>query len=195
MSLKQYRAMDLISFALILIVSQLVISFAASRWFADQLYIVSPVAAVTAIVMMRWGSFAGIHAVVGGAALCLFLGGSCKHLLIYCIGNLLSLAALHMLKKLGKQSVQTVTGQALGFAALIQALMWLGRAVLALVLYGFDWQAAVGFVTTDSLSMVFTLVLIWIARRVDGLFEDQLYYLRRVQKEDTEEQTKGGERT
>lgn len=182
--------MDLAFFALILLGSQLVIVLASSRWFTDQLYVVSPVAAVVAIIMMRWGGWSALHAVVGGAAFSFFSGGTCKHLLIYAAGNLLSLAAMGMLKAVGKQRVRDDTTLCLCFAALVQALMLLGRALVAL-LTGNDWSEALGFVTTDVLSFVFTLVLCWIARRVDGLFEDQLHYLRRVQNED---QTEGGGR-
>lgn len=183
MTLKQYRAMDLGLFAVILAASQLIITLAASRWFSDQLYVVSPVAAIAAIVMMRWGGWAAIHAALGGAAFTFFSGGSCKHLLIYAAGNLLGLAALWMLKRQGKQTVRDSVGQTLIFAALTQLLMLVGR-MLAAALTGHDWSECLGFLTTDTLSFVFTLVLIWIARRVDGLFEDQVHYLRRVQKED-----------
>lgn len=174
--------MDLVLFAVILLVSQGVITFSATHWFSDQLYIVSPVAAVAAIVMMRWGGFAALHAALGGAAICFFSGGSCKHLLVYAVGNLLCMLMLLMLKKLGKQAVRDHDKQSLLFAAGVQLLMMAGRALMALIV-GFGWQGALGYITTDSLSIVFTLVLIWIARRVDGLFEDQKHYLRRIQNE------------
>ena len=183
MSFKQYRAMDLVFFTLILAVSQLIITFAASRWFADQLYVVSPVAAVTAIVMMRWDLFALIPAAAGGVVLSLISGGSWKHILIYSVGNLLSLAALALLKRLGKQEVQGSTKLALFFAAAVQVLMLIGRMLTALVA-GYGFFESLAFMTTDILSIVFTLVLVWIARRVDGLFEDQKHYLRRIQNEE-----------
>ena len=40
--------------------------------------------------------------------------------------------------------------------------------------------AAAGFITTDSVSYIFTLVIVWIASRLDGILEDQLHYLRRL---------------
>ena len=70
-SFKQYRGIDLTLFALILCVTEMLIVNAARFWFADQLYTVSAVAAVTAIVLMRWGPWAAIHAVLGGLVFCL----------------------------------------------------------------------------------------------------------------------------
>ncbi len=65
LSLSEYRGIDLTLFAVILCVAELLIVTAARFWYADQLYTVSAVAAVVAIVLMRWGPWAGIHAVLG----------------------------------------------------------------------------------------------------------------------------------
>ena len=64
----------------------------------------------------------------------------------------------------------------------VQILMWLGRAAAACLL-GFAPAACIGFITTDILSGLFTLVIVWVSRRVEGLFEDQKNYLLRIQKE------------
>ena len=45
----------------------------------------------------------------------------------------------------------------------------------------------IGFITTDALSGFFTAVILWIARRQDGLFEDQKHYLLRIQEAEKEE--------
>ena len=47
----QYRAMDLFFFALMMAVSESVIVLAATRWFPNEPYTVSVVAAVVAIVL------------------------------------------------------------------------------------------------------------------------------------------------
>ena len=43
-TLRQYRTVDLVMTLAIMLVSQAVIYFAATKWYLDQLYIVSPVA-------------------------------------------------------------------------------------------------------------------------------------------------------
>ena len=67
--------------------------------------------------------------------------------------------------------------------------MQLGRALLALVL-GAQLKTCFDFFTTDALSGLFTMVILWIAARLDGILEDQKTYLLRVNKEREEE--KGG---
>lgn len=192
MSFRQYRTADLVFFSLILIVTQALITRAATGWFADQLYVISPVAAVTAIVMLRWSWYAAIPAVLGGVVISLLSGGGPVHIVIYCIGNLLSLAALPAVLKAGKQTVRDSVKWSLCLAAGIQILMLAGRMVIALLMRQ-GLEASWGFFTTDTLSIVFTMVVIWIARRVDGLFEDQKHYLRRVQHEgESEDVTERG---
>ena len=67
--------------------------------------------------------------------------------------------------------------------------MQLGRAAAALLL-GTSWRTCVGFFTTDALSGVFTMVVVSLAGRLDGVFEDQKQYLRRLQERQKKE--KGG---
>ena len=102
-SLSQYRTIDLTILAVLMAVSQFVIYVASSFWYPEQLYVVSPVAAVTALVMMRWGLWAGVHAFLGGVLFTVFSGGTWQHYLIYGFGSLLSLAAFPMLKAMGKE--------------------------------------------------------------------------------------------
>lgn len=76
LSFSEYRGIDLTLFAVILCIAELLIVTAARFWYADQLYTVSAVAAVVAIVLMRWGPWAGIHAVLGGWCSALPLTGA-----------------------------------------------------------------------------------------------------------------------
>lgn len=181
-SFKQYRAIDLSILGAVLLVTQTLITRATNRAYADQLYVVSPVAVVVALTMMRWGPWAAIHAVLGGAVLCAASGGGPQHYLIYCVGNVFSMAALLFFRYPGKEQVRTSGFLSLSFAFSVQVLMMLGRGAMALVL-GHGITAAIGFIASDSLSFLFTLLIIWIVRRIDGLFEDQKKYLLRIQSE------------
>ena len=66
----QYRAIDLIMFSLMVLIGEWLVVNAAGKWFPDQLYVFSITPVITAIVMMRWGPWAAIHAALGGAVLC-----------------------------------------------------------------------------------------------------------------------------
>ena len=185
-SFKQYRTIDLCILAVCLAVSQLLIQFAVSQWFPEQLYVVSPVAVVVALVMMRWSGWAAIHAVLGGILFVVLAGGDLQHVLIYGGGNGLCMLALLMFKIFPKERVRQSGFLSLVFALCVQLLMQLGRAAVAMAM-GTAPAICLGFITTDSLSDIFTLFVIWIARRVEGLFEDQKHYLLRIERERQDE--------
>lgn len=183
-SFSQYRTIDLIILAAVLAISQFAIHVASSFLFPEQLYVVSPVAAVTALVMMRWSGYAAVHAIFGGLFFTALAGGTWQHFVIYGAGNLLGLAALVMFRIWDKERIRGDAVLTLVFALCTQLLMQLGRAGIAALL-GFPAAACLGFITTDVLSAIFTLFIIWIVRRIEGLFEDQKHYLLRIQSEHT----------
>lgn len=189
LTLSQYRNVDLTAFAVILTVFDGLIATAATRWFPGELYTVSAVAAVCSIVLMRWGGWAAIHAVLGGVVFCIACGGTGRQLAIYAIGNLGCLGSLLLLKWMGPRRIREDKLYAMLFGLVTQLLMQLGRALVALAL-GTEIANCVGFLTTDALSDLFTMVILYIARQLDGVFENQKDYLIRLQAEQRKE--KGG---
>lgn len=181
-SFSQYRAIDLSILSVVLAVCQFLTQMAVSFWFPEQLYVVSPVAGMTALVMMRWSGWAAIPAGLGGVLFVWLSGGNFQQMLIYVLGNLASLLALFLFKLFCKEKIRKDGFLAVVFAIAVQLLMQLGRAAMALVL-GHSAEACIGFITTDILSMLFTVFIIWTARRIEGLFEDQKNYLLRIQRE------------
>ena len=190
-SFAAYRSIDLLLWAAILVVFEGVILRAArSLFFADQPFTVSLAGAVVCIVMMRWGVWSGIHAFLAGAVYCLLGGGTWRQLLVYAGGNLLSLATLPVMNRIGREELRKSEYLYLGVSLGTLLLMQAGRALLALLM-GAAPAEAVRFFTTDSLSAVFTLVIIWIVRRLDGVYEDQRHYLSRFHQELEKERTEG----
>ena len=181
-SVGQYRAIDLTILMAVLAVSQCVIYAASAFWFPEQLYVVSPVAAMVALVMMRWNGFAAVPAVLGGVIFVALSGGTWQHLVIYGVGNLASLLALILFRIFDKERIRSDTLLTLLLGLCVQLLMMLGRAGIAAVL-GFPAEACLGFITTDILSGLFTMLIVWAVRRIDGLFEDQIHYLLRLESE------------
>jgi len=178
---RQYRAIDLALLGLALAIFEFIIVQAANWWFPGQPFTVSLAAAVTSIVYMRWGAWGVLHAVEAGVVFCYFSGATGRQFLIYCFGNAFSVLAVLLLKAVGKERVRT--GRlSLVFPILVQLLMQAGRGLTALLL-GAEPADLVGFFTTDSLSLLFTVVILWIARRLDGIYEDQKHYLLRIHEE------------
>lgn len=107
---------------------------------------------------------------------CFASHGSARQYLIYCAGNLFALFALLPLRLLGGERIRQDSFLSVCFGLVVLLLMQLGRALVAL-LFGNKLSACLGFFTTDALSLLFTGVILWIARRLDGIFENQKHYL------------------
>jgi heme A synthase len=118
----------------------------------------------------------------GGLLYACLRQGTWQQLLTYGAGNLLALTALILFRLLGKERIRKSAFLSMMYALAVQLLMQVGRALVAAVL-GTDIGAALGYITTDILSTLLTVVIIWIARKPDGLFEDQKHYLLRLQSE------------
>ena len=113
-------------------------------------------------------------------------------LIIYCVGNLACLGALGLIRGLGAERIRKSDGLTLLFGAAVQGLMHLGRAGVGLAC-GLTGGDALLLVTMDVISLLFTLVVLWIARRLDGVFEDQEHYLKRLHRE-LQQEEEGGSR-
>ncbi len=188
-TLAGYRNVDLCILGGILAVCEYAVTRGASRWFPDQLYTVSVTATLCAIVLMRWGAWAGLHAALGGAVFWFASGGSAGQLAIYAGGNLGCLLLLPMIKGKRKARIRDDKLFTAAFALAVAVSMQLGRSIVALLL-GAEMADCVGFFTTDALTGLFTVVVVSLARKLDGVFEDQKSYLIRCQKQ--REQEKGG---
>lgn len=181
-SFKQYRAIDLVIWLVILSVFESVTVMAASRWFPGELYTLSQTVAVLCIVMMRWGGYAVFHAMAGGLFFCLIQGASAEQFAVYCVGNCFALAALFLYRVFGKEAVRSKVHLTLLFVAVAFCGTQLGRWLVSLV-FGGTVGSIAAFFTADSLSLVYAAVVVLISRKVDGLFEDQKSYLIRTEAE------------
>lgn len=181
-SFNQYRNIDLTILTVLSVVAEAVVALAASKWFPGELYSLSPLVAMVCIVMMRWGAWAAIPAVMSGAAFCLVMGATAQEFIVYCVGNCFALVALLWFKAAGKQKVRDNFLLTALFAATAFLGTILGRWAVSL-LFGEGIESIISFFLVDCLSLVFAIVVTLIARRIDGLFEDQLSYLLRTEEE------------
>jgi len=180
----QYRLIDLVIFAVITVVFEVIVSKAA-RIFPSQPYSISIVSAVTCIVFMRWGLYGCFHAVLGGFVTCYATGGSLDQYVIYVLGNTFSVLAVLYLNKIGSDRVRNSAWLSVFMAGLVALLMQMGRMIVAVIM-GNSLDIAVGFILGDALSGVFAMVIVGIARKLDGVFEDQKHYLLRINREEKE---------
>ena len=181
-TIQQYRAIDLSLIAVILIIFEIVIVKAAVSWFPKEAWMVSAAPAVTAIIMVRWGPWCAIHAAVGGVVSVLARNGNWQECLIWGIGNLAALAVLPLEKKWGWKKFHESVWMLLLFGAMIVLSMQVGRAVMALIL-GESPEGIWRMTALDSITYIFTLTIVWIASRLDGILEAQMHYLKRLNNE------------
>jgi len=180
----QYRLIDLLLFGVMTVVFEMIVS-KASRVFASQPYSISIVSAVTCIVFMRWGLYGCFHAVLGGFVTCYATGGTFDQYIIYILGNTFSVLTVLYLNKIGSDRVRNSLWLSVFTAGLVALLMQTGRGIVAVIM-GNSLDIAVGFILGDALSGVFAMVIVGIARKLDGVFEDQKHYLLRINKEEKE---------
>ncbi|MGN1164562.1 MAG: hypothetical protein ACI4S4_07160, partial [Candidatus Ornithospirochaeta sp.] len=187
--IQRYQSMDLLVWTVLLLLFETIVAKAGSVWFRSQPWTVSLVPALCAIVYMRWGAFGVVYSVLGGIVLCFAMGGGGRQYVVYAVGNILSALVLVVMKKAGKERIRNSSVFSVFFAILVAFLMQAGRGIVSVVL-GDSPGAMIDFIATDVLSGAFAAVVVWIARRLDGVFEDQLSYLVRLKAQEDKE--KGG---
>ena len=188
MSFRKYKIIDLAIFTGLYLLLEFLISLAATNWFPEQPYIVSIMLPMLLIVMMRWGPYAGILAVISAPFYVLIYHGSNMQYLIFLFGNIGFMGLLGFLLPIGKKKVRdniflTFAYILLGFF-LLEVFRGLGAMIFEQVGIQIIWQ----FIWTDMLSLVFSLVVVFITRLVDGMFEDQKAYMFRKKREQEAEE-------
>ena len=178
----QYRLIDLGLWLAIMLVFETVVLKAALSWFAAQAYYISVVPAVTAIVYMRWGAWGILHAVLGGLITGFNMGFGWEGILVYALGNALSIGAWGLLRLMGPENTRKDVLKTLLYALAVFLLMLLGKALAACLFDRSVYRTLITF-APEIVILLFTEVVIWIARRLDGVFEPQEAYLIRIQKQ------------
>lgn len=191
-SIRQYCLTDLFLFAAILLVFELILHFAYQRFGGGPLtFTFSPLVPIVLIVMMRWGWPCVFYALGDGLLYCLLnlksANFSGNWFAIYIIGNAFIMLLLLMTRFMGKEKIR----KKWYFSALFLLAGWVavlvGRTVVA-VCFGYGFVPTLISQLLDVMSLVVGLVIILIVRRLEGMFEDQRHYLRRLDDERKEKQ-------
>lgn len=185
-SFKQYRQIDLMLWCVMTAVFEALAALATNWWFAAQPMSISLTLTFTCIVMMRWGAFAALPSVVGSLAYCIACGLVAKqtvsHYVIYCVGSLLCLLALPLLKRLTGDGVRRNIVKRTAFVAAAYMLTALGRWLCSLP-FELTLSSLPVYLTTDILSLLFAIFALTVAKGADGVLEDQKEYLLRLERE------------
>ncbi len=173
--------------SILLIISEAITTVATNTWFAAQPVAISTTLTFICIFMMRWSAYAAIPAVLGGVVFCIASGASAQQMLIYAVGNLLTLLALLWFKRWKKDDIRLGNFKLIFFTVSVYLLMQLGRWLVSLIFSGNIWNL-VGYIASDIISLLFAVVIMFILQKVDGMIEDQKAYLFRLERQRKEEQ-------
>ncbi len=179
---KEYRMVDLMILTAMVIVFEMIATYASGKWFWAQAINISITLLMVCITMLRWNWLAAIQAVVGGFVYCIAAGATTEQYIICCVGNLFSLLALIYLKMWGKERVRQSAGALIVFSIVAYLGTAIGRGIISL-LFGGNLHTFILYITTDIISLLFAAVVLILIRKSDGLLEDQKAYLFRVERE------------
>lgn len=182
---KQYRNIDLAILVVLTVVFESITTAATSKWFVLQPIALSITLALVCMAMMRWSGRAAFLAVAGGLAYCVVSKATGEQYLIYCLGNVMALSGLIVIKIFGKEAIRGSIPKLLIFGLVSYMGMELGRWVVSLF-FGGDLMALVVYLTTDIMTLVFAEVILVLLRKSDGMLEDQKAYLLRLDREKKE---------
>lgn len=189
-SIKQYRTTDLFLFALIMIIAELAVHFAAVWFSAAATFTFSFIVPITLIVMMRWGWPSVIIPVVSALAYCMLNGGGPASYFTYVAGNAFIMLMLLPLYLFGKEKTASTWYFSALFAIGGWLCVYLGRASAFALWYAVfsvegvkAYQGFISFAASDLFSLAMAIIIVVVMRRLDGMFEDQKAYLIRQDKE------------
>lgn len=180
LTLGTYRFIDIIFVTTLMVVFE-VIAVKAVGWF-QELYSISLFFVFALLVMMRWGAWSTITIVAGAVTYCWANKATFENYVIYICGNLFILFNMFWFL-LGKERFRKGYWTVL-FVFSAYLLVELGRAIIAAFYGNAFLTVLIGFLGTDLINVLLTLLIVMIMKRQNGLFEDQIAYLKRINEEE-----------
>lgn len=188
-TLKQYRNIDLIIFTLLMCGLETLSILVLRTWAPNELF-ASMFLPIVLIVLMRWDAYGAILAIIHGIVYAMCFGAGFAEYIIFSIGNLGIMSVLLLFKFLGKERISGKWYLTLLYLFAAYISVELFRTLIALCFgYSFIECLSITFLA-DGFSVILAIVVLLVARKQNGLFEDQMQYLLRLEKERDEKAAK-----
>ena len=185
-SLRQYCLTDLFLFAVILVAFELILHFAYQAFGGGTMFFFSPMPAIVMIVMMRWGWPSVFYAVFDGLLYCLLNlknpNFENSFFAIYIIGNAAIMILLLMTRFMGRKKIAGKWYFSLLFVIVGWLAVVLGRATVA-ACFSKNFLGAILNQLMEPMTPAISIIIILIMRRLEGMFEWQRGYLKRLDDE------------
>ena len=181
-SFEQYRKIDLTILSVLTVVSEGLVTLATDKWFVGVPFAISTSLLFILITMMRWGVYAVIPAVLGGAVRAFASGAEPKIYLIYALGNAFCVLTFLALYALGKERVRKSIPLLISYSVLSYIYVAFGRWLVSLI-FEPSILTLPAYLMTDAVSLLFVTVVLVLIRNTDGMIEDQRAYIIRINSE------------
>lgn len=179
--LRRYKSIDLVIFCAMLFVFETICYKAGAVWFRSQPWSLSLVPALTSLCYMRWSVWGIFYSALGGIAISFAAKAGFESYVVYIIGNMASAIILLFIHYVGKEKIRKSFGLSALFAIIVALSMEIGRGLVSDIFVR-DIKEVINFISTDILSLGFAVLIVLITRKLDGVFEDQVSYLIRINK-------------
>lgn len=186
-SVKQYRTTDLVIFAAIIIIFDLLAHYAPMLFSGEIIYSFCLTIPITLLIMIRWG-WCSVFFAIGDALLLTVINNPSvwQSYLCYGVGNASIMLLLILIKLVGKKKITSTWY----FTSLFVICGWVVQNLTITVMNaicGYSFVSYLGsnfgFGITGVLSLAMGLVITLVLRRLDGMLEDQMEYLKRLKGE------------
>ncbi len=181
-SFSMYRSIDLTIFTVLMIIFEF-FSVKGFEWF-NGIYALSLFLVLTLITMLRWGIYSIIPIIAGGLTYSLaHPNGTLETTIVYVVGNLFVLIAMVWLIK-GQDKIKNQNYYLILFVLTGFFGYCLGRALIGCIVFEASFiDLAIGYLGTESLNAIISMVVIIIAKKQPGILENQKHYVKLVQEE------------
>lgn len=191
-SIGQYRTTDLIIFAVILVIFDLLEYYASILFGNAAIFAFCLTIPITLVIMIRWGWYSVFYAVGDGVLLAALYNPSMwQSYLCYGIGNGAIMLLLIVVKLAGKKKIASKYYWTMLFVVGGWVLQNFALTVMnAICGYPFvsSLSSNFGFGITGLLSLAMGIAISLVLRKLDGMYEDQVAYLKRLKGEREEKQ-------
>lgn len=184
MTESNFKAVDIFIFCVLAAIFEAVNYYATVNLF--DLVFLSYTVVLTVLAVYRWGYQGTIVGIVGGITSCIIRGNinNFEAILGLVIGNALpGIVSLLWIKFLGREKIKKIPWL-LAYYLSAQIIVWLFRGLVSQLYSGTFVGTMNTIIVTEMMSLIISVIIIFVANRKKGLMIYMHQYIRDVQNEE-----------
>ncbi len=180
-SLNLYRFLDIFIFSFIGLIFEY-LAYKILSVYDYPYFSISLIVLISSLIMMRWNKYSFIYPFISGIFYVFLNKGNIINYFIYGFGNMFILFNLLFLNK-KRKDIKNNSFINSFYITNSFLLVCFGRSIVSIFFENSFIDSFVSFLGTESLNFVFTLIILNIIRKIEGLYEDQVEYIKRIKLE------------